>query len=650
MWSRHRFILGCALLCALGGVLFALTRPELYQSSALVRIGQSKGSLVDVQEALGTSSRNSEEINITLSNELRVIKSSSVLQEVINSQGLISDPYFNPRSGEATENAAEKNSAVTTEPEVSDTDQVQPQNVDDTTNRIVLRRLQKAVEIEQLGYSQILKLSVTADEADKAARITNAIVQAYLKIEIQERLNATRETVDWLNNQLSELEAKMQESADAVDKFRRETGLGDQEQSTALSNSYSRLQDSLSETIAQRKTLENRVLEVQSGLSPDTEERSVALEQALEASKLREAAISNSLNQIEERLTRQNVAQFQLVQLERKANADALIFERFLEQIRQADAIGELTKSNVGIVEIATPPLKPIGPGMKLLVAAAFIAGGFLGVVFVLLQEAFRSTIETRDELEKLTGLPVISSLPLVHDEGDDKIGILDKLVSQPYTEYVEALRAISYRLLTKNNDQPVVVAITSSIPGEGKTLISMALALFHAHFYEKRQILIDCDLRRSQLSRILQGDDYLDLGDYLLGRASASDVIQPDPVYNLDLIPSHGSQSVGPDILSGDRFKELIENLKKEYDIIILDTPPITPVQDISMISHSCDEVFFVVSRIKSTRELVTNALKKLRSLDITVSGIIFNAVDLKKEASYRGVSYYSYSDYHKG
>ncbi|MEM6888844.1 MAG: polysaccharide biosynthesis tyrosine autokinase [Pseudomonadota bacterium] len=647
-WSKRWLILAFALVFAGFGFLFALTRVELYRASTLVEIGQNDNAVLDLNTVFGTSPRDGEDLTVLVSNESRILESASVLQEVVQTQRLVTDPYFNPGHSPASTLEASDSIERRAASGASEEDEAMTLAQNYTLNQIMLRRLRSAVEIEQLGYSGILRLSVTADDPDKAARLANATVEAYLTLETEKRLDVARGTVEWLTVQLQELENKMQASANAVDEFRREHGLGDDTQNIALSGTFRRLQENFIEAAAQRKAAEDQLNRTKSAAVAPDNATLAALEQTLESSTLRESAIGKSLAQAEDRFSRVTVAQSQLVQLERKADADALIFERFLEQVRQTNAIGELATSNVRIVEPASPPLKPIGFGNKAIITMAWIAGGAIGTVAVLFLELLRRRVVSRDELESLTGLQVISVIPRLPKKDRDQNALLGFILSHPYSTYAEALRSIGYRILSRNSERSTVVAITSSIPGEGKSSISLALTLFYTYFHEKRVVLVDCDFRCSQLSRELQLGSLAHLGAFLVGKASVSQVIQTDPIYNLQIVPSCGKLRASPDALSNERFRELIETLKKSFDIIILDTPPIAPVQDIGMVKHLCDEVFFVVSGTQTTRNQITQAQKKLRALDVSVSGVIFNAVDLEKEALYRGVSYRSYSEYY--
>ncbi len=626
-----------------------MTRTELYRASTLVEIQQNDTAVIDVGDAFDASSRGTEEITVTMNNELRVLKSANVLKEVIDSQDLMSDTYFNPslkKDKTARTKASEEH--ITDQSTSSKADEAGTGILEDASSQIVLRLLRDAVEVEQLGYSRILRLSVTADDASKAARIANATVNAYLKIEGEQRLEAARGTVEWISTQLSDLENKMQESSNAVDEFRRENGLGDEAQNIALSNTLSRLQDSFIEARRQRRAADERLANAKSNPDSLDVDTLSSLEQVVESSKVRENAIRESQRRIEDRLRRRNAAQFKLVQLERKANADAVIYERFLEQARQVNAIGQLARPNANIIELASPPLKSFGFGKKTIIGIALLAGSIVGIAAVLFMEAFRSQIVSRDELERLTGLPIISVLPLLPETYRNPSAILEYILNHPYSNYVEGLRSIGLRAPARNSGHPSVVAITSALPGEGKSSISIALTLFYAHFYGKRTILVDCDFRRSCISEALQLSNDTDIGTYLVGRASVSQVIQTDPTYNLNVIPSHRAARVVPDMLSSEKFKELIKTLKESFDIVVLDTPPITPFEDIGMIKRLCDDVLLVVSSQNSTRSQVTQAQEKLKNLDVSVSGVIFNAVDLEKEASYRGVLYNNYSEYY--
>jgi Mrp family chromosome partitioning ATPase len=190
---------------------------------------------------------------------------------------------------------------------------------------------------------------------------------------------------------------------------------------------------------------------------------------------------------------------------------------------------------------------------------------------------------------------------------------------------------------------------LTSSVPGEGKSLLSLSLALLTAAGGRKA-VILDCDQRLSQFVEQLGLSRDIGLSDVLGGQARILDAVQIDERFGLHVVPTLRGKEFYPDALATPRLSEAITDLRREYDLVILDSPPVVPVSDIGVIAHLCDEVYFICRWGRTKRSQVSDALLKLRMLHIDVAGIVFTQVDFKREAAFRGVPYIRYKQYWDG
>ena len=323
------------------------------------------------------------------------------------------------------------------------------------------------------------------------------------------------------------------------------------------------------------------------------------------------------------------------------------MYEQFLEQAGQSYALQTLQHADARILERATVPLAA-RPDRKLILLLAAFLGGAVGAAIVFVRELLRRTLRSREELTQLAELPVVASLPIL-PHGRKAAKLLAQIVENPCSEYNEAVRGFRNLVLPPAVSDSRVIALTSSVPGEGKSTLSMSLALLTAAGGRKA-VILDCDQRLSQFGDQLGLLRDIGLSDVLDGKASILDAVQVDQRFGLHVVPALRGKEFNPDALATPRLSEAIADLRRDYDLIILDSPPVVPVSDIGVIARQCDEVYVICRWGRTKRSQARDALSKLRMLHIDVAGIVFTQVNLKREAAFRGVPYNRYKQYWHG
>ena len=283
----------------------------------------------------------------------------------------------------------------------------------------------------------------------------------------------------------------------------------------------------------------------------------------------------------------------------------------------------------------------------------AGLGGGFL-LAFLL--EYFRPGLKTRTEIEQSFGLPVVGSIPLVwrpKTRGTSYYRPLDRMVNKPLSHLSEVVHAmrISLELSSANSK---VILITSALPGEGKSTAAMLLAVSSASS-GKRTILLDCDLRlrsTSQalrnkhhlgLSEFLRGNKHqLGLSEFLRGAAKLTDVITEDPVTKINVIPAGSMVPNTADLLMSQGMLDLIAVLRRDFDYIVMDTPPLLPVVDALALATVADKILVIVEWCRTPRASIDEAFRVLGPEANRVAGIVLNKVDFNELPGYGGGYYY--------
>jgi succinoglycan biosynthesis transport protein ExoP len=195
------------------------------------------------------------------------------------------------------------------------------------------------------------------------------------------------------------------------------------------------------------------------------------------------------------------------------------------------------------------------------------------------------------------------------------------------------------------------VIAVTSSLPREGKTTSTMCLAAMASHL-GRRVLLVDCDQRRRSVTRALVDKAQVGIAEVLRGTASLDAAIQKAPAKGVDFLPASLVPAADIDIFTLDSFPALIATLRQRYDLILLDTAPIRPVADTRLVVPHVDSVLFVARWRSTSRKAVHAALRVLGSIDAVFAGITLSIVDLRKQAKfgYGDASFYyqQYKDYY--
>lgn len=373
--------------------------------------------------------------------------------------------------------------------------------------------------------------------------------------------------------------------------------------------------------------------------------------QALSA-EARAASLRNRLNTLQRGVARDDQASVMAGSLERDAEAKRTAYTRLAQAAQQSTQAQRVSTPQANIIENATIPTKPTFPQVKAFAAAGLLIGLVFGLAGVLLFEGLSSTIRKPEDIETMLGLPFVASVPRLPTPWKLRsrrvANPATTLVAKPMTVYAEAYRAIRSFIVSRNQSQPTqVIALASTLPGEGKTTSALSLARIMA-LSGDRVLLIDCDVRRAGVLRALNRSVDTGLADVLEGRASMAQAVIPDEVDGLDLLLVQGSLFTPIDLFGGGRMEAMLAEARGRYDFIILDTPPLLGIADARTLVGLADAVMLVIKWNTTPIAAVDAALAGLEQSQGEVLGAVLTMVDHRSEAM--GGLYYSarYSSYY--
>lgn len=311
----------------------------------------------------------------------------------------------------------------------------------------------------------------------------------------------------------------------------------------------------------------------------------------------------------------------------------------FLLQKREETALSEaVTAPNTRIVDRARTPKFPIFPQKRMIYMASAALGLIFPLLLVTLLGFFETKIQAEDMITDLTSIPILGRIALSTKKEDI---VVKKGTRSAIAEMFRLLRTNLNYLNVKNEKQ--VLAITSSVSGEGKSFIGLNLAMTIA-LSNKKVILLGMDLRKPKMHQYLGVENGIGISNYLVQQAELEDVIHVFPDNkNLSYITSGAIPPNPAELILSDRMDELIKRLKEEYDYIIIDTPPIGLVSDALLLRQYVSNILVVV-RQKYTKKAMVRDLETLyKNGELKGAGLVFNAVKM-------GRGYYGYGGYNYG
>lgn len=373
---------------------------------------------------------------------------------------------------------------------------------------------------------------------------------------------------------------------------------------------------------AERQELERRIQAEQRALV-GTVEAEIAAARAREATLLRELEALKSESVV------QSAGEAETRRRELEVERAREQHERYLDRQRElADQIGT-KRPDVRLISEATAPTRPSFPLPSIvfgLFAAASLGTGLLAVFFM---EQLDRGFRTQRAAEQGLGLRCIGCLPLVRTGRRATIPVIDLPLERPCSRYAEALRTLIAELsFAQPSAGGRVVLVTSAAPGEGKSTTTLALARLAAAEGLK-VLLIDADLRRPKLAGLLDLDTSEGIVEILLGEREAEDVLRSDPVSGLAFIPGSARVSQPTRLLGPQALGVLLEEARRHFDLVLVDSPPVLAVTDARVMAPLCDRILFLLRWHATRRAVAAHAVTQLDGVADKLLGTVLTMAD---------------------
>jgi succinoglycan biosynthesis transport protein ExoP len=575
------------------------------------------------------------------------------------------------------------------------------QEVQRSKEDLLAQAISEKISVRPISDSHIVLISFLSSNPELAASVANATAKAYIEEILNMKMDASRRTLSWMTSKAETERHKLEKSENALQDYMKANDIVTlEDKMTITPEKLSEITTQLVRAEAKRKELEALYQKVRQATRDDEAAETIAaiasdpalmalraeiveseksvmelsgkygpkhplMAKALgdlkilrqkKAQEIRRLILSIK-NEYELALTNENNIRSQLQQsknealalnekfiqygaLKREVDTNRGLYDALIKKIKEQSITEETQPVNLSIVEDAPVPLTPARPLKSLNLLLGLVLGTFGGIGFALVVEYLDNTIRNPEDAEAVLGTPVLGLISLY--KGDRK---LDELVlKEPQSIFSENFRALRTSVLLSSADSPPgSILITSSGESEGKTTLSVNLALVLAQL-EKKVVLIDGDLRKPNLHKFFKMNNENGLSNFLAG-VQGKDILKKGPLPNLAIVTSGPIPPNPSELLVSSRFQALVEGLKKEFDVVICDSPPLLPVADARVLSRTMEKTILVAKANKTPYDLAARALKTLTDINVHVLGIVINGFDQKKSGYYN----YDYSSYHQ-
>lgn len=340
--------------------------------------------------------------------------------------------------------------------------------------------------------------------------------------------------------------------------------------------------------------------------------------------------------------------EFQLSVLQREVDSNKALYDTFMARAKETEVAANLQSTAGRLVDPASVPESPLKPKKLLVIVIAAILGMLAGVALVFVLDYLDNTLSSVADVERRLGVDVLGTVQILEQkDGEAMVAPARAFLEDPNSPFSESVRTVRTAVLLSAIDEPHrVVAVTSTVSGEGKTTMTTNLAFALGQM--KKVLIVDADIRRPALGSSLGGglEEGPGLVDYLAGEADIKQCIRNTSNPNVFVLPAGKRLNSPLDLISSQKFGETIAKLKDLFDMVVIDCPPLKPVSDSLVISRYANAIVYVVKADATPHQIVSAAIKRLRSIDAPLLGVVLNQMDYNKADRYGHYSYqYQYA-----
>ncbi len=680
--------------------VYSFAATPVYQSTAKLLVNQENNTTISFAE--GSPQIQVADPEEYFNTQKKIIFSRTFIDRVIRKYSLDTNPYFMEEKRKASRGIIPSvlsfASSVVSRKRAADpaAAKLEKTEADPWLTGYLLGRMK--VDLGQ--SSSIMEIHFSANDPGVSAALANDIAETFIEYSLDLRLKPYRNSVEWLTGRLAELKGKVEDSEKVLQRYKEQKGIISQEAKESILTQ--KLQGLVTEQVKAQADRQNaeikyqqirnvvdkpellttvpdvmnnaviqglrndelrlkRQLSEQSGKfgpkHPQTVKTNAELDVVRknivsEARKMlnsakteyeialnREKFLERSIEEQKGSVLGASREMIDLKVVSEEAENNRRFYEMLLKKLQEATLLSGVTFSNIQVVDHAIAGSQ-ISPNRSRNILLAVVIGLLGGVFLAVFADYLDDSVKGQADVEQHIRQQFLGLVPAVPDPN---------VLSDLQSPVSEAYRAIRMGLKFAASQRPLkAILVTSAVPGEGKTTTAANLAVMLANMGEK-VLLVDADLRRPSVHKRFGLGNAAGLGSVVLGQTELSAAIR-----RADGRPNLSVLSAGPifpnpaEVLSSERTREAFATLKKDFDVVVIDAPPVLPVSDPLILSGMADGVLVIVKGGATSREAVLRTCQSLSQSNSNIVGVVLNYVKVPKSGY--GSYYYSYAGYGYG
>jgi capsular exopolysaccharide synthesis family protein len=681
---KHRWLIVSSIIAclAIGAAVTLLTRPT-YTARSTLQIDREAAKVLNVEEVAPRDNlATSEEFFQT---QYGLLRAESLAQRVAQNLGLARNDDFLKAMGE----------------KVDDT----PRTAADRMDKVV-KTLSQHLGVVPTRASRLVSITFTSPDPQLSAKVANAFAENFIGSNLDRRFESSSYARDFLEKRLAQTKAKLEQQERQLVAYAAQekiinlkepaTGPGPQaEQSLAAANLQA-LNEALATARAERiraqqrwveaagkggadtvdvltnatiqeltQTRAKKVAEYQDKLSvykpdfPDMKQLKAQIDELDRQIARATNSIRSSVRaqyEVAANSERSLAAQVETLKsdvldlrnrsiqyniLQREVDTSRTLYDGLLQRYKEVGVAGGIASNNISIVDRAKPPHVPSSPRPVRNMALALVAGAILGLAMAFLREALDQAVRVPADVENKLRLPVLGSIPVLAKGQLPREALADNrsAMSEAYFSLRSALQ------FSTKDGFPKTMVVTSTRPGEGKSTTAYALAQSMARL-GFRTLLVDGDLRNPSLHKTIGADNRAGLSNVLTGAAGAKEVVQAASSPNLFVITSGPLPPNPAELLAGVRLSAFVNAASQDFDMVIIDGPPVMGLADAPLIASVVEGVVLLIEAGKTGRTQARAAVRRLQMANAHILGVVLTKFNAKSASYGYGYAYeYEYA-----
>ncbi len=657
---RHKFaIVLITILMMMGAVFYIKTADKVYYAYSIILL-ENQNKNIEIETL-----KNSLAIDaLYISSEMQVLKSRELISDVLNRMGVFDAPELLLSEFEEGQNVS--NNAL----------------IGYVLGKLTVRQIQKSRAIE-VGYK--------SHNNELSSWLVNTLVSLYIKKDMSSEKIDISSTNKWLKERVLQIRESVEKIDKTIVEFKKDSNFIDNNGQNILESKIGQLSQNLVmaqiklaqaqvrwREINEKNSLKTAPEIIKSGIIQRLIERQAlsrdevfrinkeygedhpemisansrlqsitkqieeevgkiakSLEREYRMAQANVEEIEAQLDELKSEYNKMNEYNVRLSSLEMEAENRKKLLEKLdarWKEIQIQEGLG-VQSPNATILSKATTPTTPQGPSSKIVLLISIIGGVFMGLAFAIILDYMQTNVYNGKQLQKNTGLPNIALIPKLGGSNKSQIQtFVSKLYNEPLSDYAEALRSLTahLKMSVKNSRSKKIFNFTSVASGDGKSALVAATAC-QLSLEGLKVLVIDCDLRNPSLGNAFNLQDKKGLSDLLAGSVKLRDIVYKDKKSSIDLIGIGTLHDINIIKKSAKTWKQILERASQDYDIIILDGPPVVNISDMSILAQDSQNILCIRWKKTSLKQIIYSQ-NVLKSLDFSLLGTVITLVSPKK------------------